>query len=153
MQIKNNECFSVNGQIGLYQGLLFFLLCIAIIFLFKGVCTGGVMTGEETIIVTRHDNGKEVRAKVGDGIKIELEMLGSAGYQWFIEDLDTNYLEPISEGTEMIADKETIGAPVMHIWRFKVLRKGVTDVSMSHYREWEGKDKATKHFHIKLIID
>jgi predicted secreted protein len=153
MQFRNEKYFSVYAQIRLYQGLLFFLLCITIISPFKGFCDGGEMTGEEIIIVNRQDNGKEVKAKVGDVMQIELESLGSAGYKWFIENLDVNYLELISEETETIVDKERVGAPVMSIWRFKVLQKGVTDVRMSHYRVWEGKEKATEHFHIKLIIN
>jgi len=111
------------------------------------------MTGDEIIIVNSQDDGKEVKTKVGDIIQIELESLGSAGYQWFIENLDVNYLELLSEETEPIADKELIGAPVMHIWRFKILERGLTDIRMSHYRVWEGKEKATEHFHIKLTIN
>lgn len=118
----------------------------------EGLSDGISMKGVRMINVTEHENGQEIKAHAGDVIQIELESLGSAGYQWFIENLDVNYLKLMAKETELNANKEKIGAPVMHIWRFKVLKKGSTNVSMSHYRVWEGKEKASEHFHIKLTI-
>ena len=111
------------------------------------------MTGDEVINITGQDNGKEIEAQAGDVIQIGLESLGSAGYQWFIEDLDASFLKLVEEETEPNAGGEKIGAPVMHIWRFKALKKGSTDIRMSYYRVWEGKEKASEYFHIKLTIN
>ncbi len=110
------------------------------------------MTGDEIRIVNEKDNGKEVEAKVGDVIRIELESLGSAGYKWFIDNVDAKYLELISEKTEATGDKDKIGSPVISIWRFRLLQNGLTEIKMSHYRVWEGKEKASDSFHIKLNI-
>jgi predicted secreted protein len=110
------------------------------------------MTDDAIIIVNKHSNGKEFKDRVGDVIQIELESLGSAGYKWFIGNLDVNYLVLISEETKATGDKEKIGAPVRSIWRFRLLQKGLTDIKMSRYRVWEGKEKASDNFQIKLNI-
>jgi len=110
------------------------------------------MTGDEIIIVNKQDNGKEIKPKVGNVIQVELEGLAGAGYKWYLESLNAEYLELISEETKAVSDKEKIGAPVLGIWRFKTLKKGFTEIKMDHYRVWEGKDSATEHFGIKLTI-
>ena len=130
---------------------LFYILCIAIVIPQVGLCNETVITGDDMIIITKQDNGKGIKAKVGNVIRIELESLGSAGYKWYLDSLNTEYIEPISEKTRG-ADKEKIGAPVLEIWCFKSLKKGSTEIKMDHYRVWEGKDSATEHFGIKLTI-
>ena len=140
------------GKIGLREGTLFFVLCIAIVIPQVALCNGTVITGDDMVIITKQDNGKEIKAKVGNVIQIELKGLGSAGYKWYLDSLNAEYLELISEETKAISDKEKIGAPVLGIWRFKALKKGSTEIKMEHYRGWEGKDSATEHFGIKLTI-
>ena len=140
------------GKIGLREGTLFFVLCIAIVIPQVGLCNGTVVTGHNMVIITKQENGKEIKTKVGNVIQVELEGLGSAGYKWFLDSLNAEYLELISEETKAISDKEKIGAPVLGIWRFKTLKKGSTEIKMDHYRVWEGKDSATDHFVIKLTI-
>jgi predicted secreted protein len=119
----------------------------------KGFCNGEEIADDWIMIINKQDNGKGVEAKVGDVLQIELESLGSAGYKWHIDNLDANFFELLSEGTEATGDEEKIGAPVMSIWRFRLLQKGLADINMSHYRVWEGKEKASEHFHIKLTIN
>lgn len=152
MQIRNKKYFSLYTQTGLEQRLFLFLLCIAIFFPYKGFCTDKAMTSHAVIVVHKQDNGKEINAQVGDVIQIELESLGSAGYQWFLTPVDTNYVELISEETKATDDKGKMGAPVISQWCFKLLKKGLTDIEMYYYRSWEGKDKAQDYFHITITI-
>jgi predicted secreted protein len=46
-----------------------------------------------------------------------------------------------------------VGAPVMGVWLMKAKNKGSTEIKMDYYRIWEGKDKATEHFSVKLLIE
>jgi inhibitor of cysteine peptidase len=102
--------------------------------------------------ITREDSGKEISVSVGDIIQVELSGLGSAGYGWHPEQLDRTLLELISEETQKATGKDRIGAPVKGLWRFKAIKEGQTEIRMLHYRIWEGKEKATDHFHIKVRI-
>ncbi len=88
----------------------------------------------------------------GDVIRIELKELGSAGYGWYINNLDNEHLELLSKETKIISEGK-VGAPVIGVWLFKAKKRGDSGVKMDYYRLWEGKDKATEHFSIKLAIE
>jgi predicted secreted protein len=102
--------------------------------------------------ITREDSGKEIRVTVGDIIQVELSGLGSAGYGWHPEQIDRTLLELLSEETQKATGEGRIGAPVKGLWRFKAIKEGQTEIRMLHYRIWEGKEKATDHFYIKVLI-
>jgi predicted secreted protein len=109
-------------------------------------------TGDKKVItITSKNNGQTVEIENGEILRIELEELGSAGYQWQLEELDHEYLVLVSKETRDLA-KGRVGAPVMAIWLLKTKKIGQTGISMAHYRTWEGKEKASAHFSIKLII-
>ena len=102
--------------------------------------------------ITQEDNGKEISVKPGKKIRIELKELGSAGYGWYVENLDKEHLEFVSKETKVISEGK-VGAPVMAVWLFEAKKKGSSEIKMDYYRVWEGKDKATEHFSIKLTIE
>jgi predicted secreted protein len=108
--------------------------------------------GEETIIVPKEQNGQEITVKTGNLIQIELAEIGSAGYSWYIDNLNSQYLELVSEETRGISEEGKIGAPVMHVWRFKAKKVGQTEIKMDYYRKWEGVKKSTDHFFIKINV-
>ena len=132
------------------------LICVILVITIPS--TAGAMSafinhseGKMTTI-TKEDSGKEFRITVGDIIEVELSGLGSAGYGWHPEQLDRTLLELLSEETQQATGESRIGAPVKSLWRFKAIKEGQTDIRMSHYRIWEGKEKATDHFHVKVRI-
>jgi predicted secreted protein len=106
---------------------------------------------EKVATITHQNNGQVIEIKYGEEFRVELEELGSAGYQWHLEKVDQEYLELGSKETRVLAEGR-VGAPLMAIWRFKTKKIGLTDLAMDHYRPWEGKDKASKHFSIRLLI-
>jgi predicted secreted protein len=119
----------------------------------NGMGAGGSdMDDNKTVTVKSKDNGTEIKVKCGDTVNIELEGMGSAGYSWFVDNLDTEHLELLSEKTKRTSE-DKIGAPVLSIWQFKTLKKGHAEIKLDHYRKWEGIEKATEHFLIKLEID
>jgi predicted secreted protein len=102
--------------------------------------------------ITREYSGKEIRVSVGDIIQVELSGLGSAGYGWYLEQFDRTLLDLLSEETQKATGENRIGAPVKGLWRFKAIKEGQTEIRMLHYRVWEGQEKATDHFYIKVQI-
>ena len=135
------------------KGILF-LICLLGVFLSATFCRGETNeTGyKDLMTVTKGDNGKEITLHEGERFRIELEELGSAGYNWYFDNLDEEQLELISKSTRAISDGE-VGAPVMGVWLMKAKNKGSTEIKMDYYRIWEGKDKATEHFSVKLLIE
>jgi len=108
--------------------------------------------GEEMVIVQKEQSGQTITVKVGDIIQIELAETGSAGYRWYIDNLDARYLELVSEETRKVSEEAKIGAPVMRVWRFKAEKAGQTEIKMDYYRRWEGVDRSTGNFFIKINI-
>ena len=110
-----------------------------------------VMKKENLVILTKQDQGKEIEVKVGDVVQIELEAIGTAGYQWFVESLDQEVLKLVSEETQ-VPYPGRLGAPVLIVWKFEVIKEGTTEIRMDHYRSWEGKEQSTDHFEVTLNI-
>ena len=110
-----------------------------------------VMKKENLVILSKQDQGKEIEVKVGDVIQIELEAMGTAGYQWFVEGLDQEMLKLISEETKALHPGR-LGVPVLMVWKFEVIKEGTTEIKMNHYRSWEGKEQSTDHFEVTLNI-
>lgn len=135
--------------------------CIFIVLLILALALNGmydrtgiaeVMNAENTLTIAKEDNGKILRVRCGDLIRFELEMMGGAGYGWYIDNLNTEYMELLKEEIKVIADTKT-GAPVMKAWLFQTKKNGTLRITMDHYRIWEGKDKATEHFSVTLAIE
>ena len=113
-------------------------------------CEGVIKEGN-IVILTKQDSGKEIEARMGDIIQVELPMMGAAGYQWHVQDLDTDSLRLVSEETRLLSEGR-VGAPVMGIWKFEVRREGSAEIRMEHYRAWEGVERSTDHFSVKLNV-
>ncbi len=128
-----------------------FVLLTMLTFLCTLVASANAEVKDDKLILTKQDQNKEVKLKAGDIIQIELEGLGSAGYWWYIDNLDSEHLELLSEETKPLSAK--IGAPTLGIWTFKVKKQGNTKIKMDHYRKWEGIEKANNNFLIKLHND
>ena len=111
-----------------------------------------VFAGEETVMVQKDRTGHTITVKTGDFVQVELVELGSAGYGWHIDNLDPQSLELLSEGTREVSQESKVGAPVMRLWRFKAKKVGQTEIKMDYYRRWEGVEKSTDHFFIKINI-
>lgn len=133
---------------------IIFLICFLGVFLSATFCGGGDNeTGYKGLMtITKGDNGKVITLHEGERFRIELEELGSAGYNWYFDNLDEEQLELISKSTRAISNGE-VGAPVMGVWLMKAKNKGSTEIKMDYYRIWEGKDKATEHYSVKLLIE
>jgi predicted secreted protein len=138
-----------------------FRKCMLIVLLFAvfvadGFCCGNDLKKEmiekNTVTVKEQDSGKLIRVQHGDLIRVELAAMGGAGYNWYIDNLNTDYLELLSEETTN-APGEEIGGPVTRAWIFRAKKEGKAEIKMDHYRIWEGKEKAIGHFSVKLSVE
>ena len=105
----------------------------------------------KTVVLSKQDSGKQIDVKVGEVVQVELEAMGTAGYQWFVESLDQEILRLVSEETKVLHPGR-LGAPVLMVWKFEVLKEGTTEIKMNHYRSWEGKEHSTDHFSVRINI-
>jgi len=106
---------------------------------------------QQTIRVDMNSTGKQIEAKVGNEIQIELEGIGATGYWWYFDQLDRDHFELMSEET-VTAREGLAGGPVLGVWKLRIKQPGLTVIKMDYYRIWEGKDKADKHFDVQVNI-
>jgi predicted secreted protein len=134
---------------------IFFIVCIFMTLYPTNFCnamnSGKEIDGRTSITIKKQDNGKEITVKTGDIIRVELEEMGTAGYSWFVDNLNSEHLEMLSKGTKPMSE-DKVGAPVLGIWMFRAKKNGSVEINLDYYRAWEGEEKATEHFSIKLLI-
>ncbi|HVP79274.1 MAG TPA: protease inhibitor I42 family protein [Thermodesulfobacteriota bacterium] len=108
----------------------------------------------QKILLDMNSNGKKIELKVGDEIQIELKAMGSAGYAWYFDKLDQNFFYLIGEERKDVALEkgDVVGTSVLMVWKLRAKKSGTTFIRMSHYRQWEGKDKAINQFEILVDI-
>jgi predicted secreted protein len=107
----------------------------------------------EIVVVNKAFNGREVKVRLGGLIRVELEQLGAAGYIWAIQDLDTEHFQVLSDETQEVNPKSDVtGAPVLRSWIIQTKGKGRSELRFLHYRPWEGQEKASESFVLKVRI-
>jgi len=131
---------------------LIFLLIGSRNFCSEVACAEERIGDGNTVVLSQQDSGKQIDVKVGEVVQVELEAMGTAGYRWFVDPLNQSILRLVSEETKVLHPGR-IGAPALTVWRFEVIREGVTDIRMDHYRSWEGKAHSTDHFEVKIKVD
>ena len=108
----------------------------------------------QKILLDINSNGRKIELKVGDEIQIELKTVGSAGYSWYIINLDRDFFDLMGEERKSIAPEkgDVVGTPVVMVWKLRTRKPGTSMIRMSYYRLWEGKDKAVNQFEILVDI-
>ncbi len=120
--------------------------------LFNGVSCAEERIGDgKTVVLNKQDSGKQIDVKIGEVVQVELEAMGTAGYQWFVESFDQEILKLVFEDAKVL-HPESLGSPVLMVWKFEVMKEGTTEIKMNHYRSWEGKEHSTDHFEVKINV-
>jgi predicted secreted protein len=108
----------------------------------------------DTVIVNKDFNGKAIKIRTGDTVRVELSEAGATGYSWEIKDLDREHFEVV--GTKTEAKKTAgnlVGAPVLKIWLIRAKAAGSAGLKFLYYRPWEGDKSAIDQFAIQVQIE
>lgn len=109
--------------------------------------------GDETVVVDKKFNGREIKVRAGGFIRLSLEELGSAGFAWTIKDLDSRHFEVLSVETKAGPQPgDATGAPVMKTWLIAIKERGLAVLKILHYRLWEGEEHASETFVLSVRI-
>lgn len=112
--------------------------------------------GEESgpvIIVDKQFNNREIKVRKGGLFVVELEQLGSAGYEWVVSELDETSFEIVQVDTlEEPPSGDVTGAPVTRQWRIRAKKEGNPAIRFLHRRPWEGPEEASDRFELKVRI-
>jgi predicted secreted protein len=134
-----------------------YLVTVVFFFIAVHVCLAAnesrdMKNENSSTIIQKEQNGHRFTMPLNSLIDIDLPFIGSAGYGWHIENLDTDHLELILEDTQKITEPGKVGGAVMGIWCFRTIKPGRTVVKMNYYRAWEGVDTSTDHFTVEIVI-
>ena len=109
--------------------------------------------GVEMVILTKADNGREIKVAAGGRLRIELQQAGAAGYAWEVQDLDPELFEVQEAGTtERPGPQDIVGAPVTMRWILLAKKAGRAELRFFHYRPWEGRERALETFFLRVQI-
>ena len=142
-----------NTKVARGEGNSIITILILLGFMLSFSCGLSVARGEVTVKVDKAFNGREIKVRSGDMIRVELDQLGSAGYTWEIQGLDDRYFEVLSMKMPEPPEKPgLVGAPVKKTWLIRTREKGKSELRFIHFRPWEGKEKAADTFVLKVCI-
>jgi predicted secreted protein len=110
------------------------------------------LAGAEVTVLQMQDSGKEIRVKAGEVIELALKIQAGTGYTWEFHHLDEKHFRVVHTETKSLAEPNVMGGPVLQIWRLKAIEPGDATLSLDYFRPWEGRDKAVKHFEVKVFI-
>ncbi len=113
-------------------------------------------SGEQSgpvIVVDKQFHQREIKVRKGGLFVVQLEQLGSAGYEWAVSELDETSFEIVQVDTlEEPQPGDVTGAPVTRQWRIRVKKEGNPTIRFLHRRPWEGPEEASDRFELKVRI-
>ena len=115
--------------------------------LFIGLVVVSLMAGC-TAVKTYTDEGRAIDVGVGRDFVIALGSNPSTGYGWQ-EAYDASALELVSQ-TYKPAQKDVIGSGGVEYLRFRALKAGSTEVTLSYQRPWETEAISRKVFTVTV---
>jgi inhibitor of cysteine peptidase len=98
-----------------------------------------------TIEVDEGNANESHRASAGDHVVIRLAETPTSGYRWQVDDHDPAALQPAGDDFVPAADARTGGGGTRE-FRFVVVNRASSHVSLSLRRGWETGATAAQHF-------
>ena len=98
------------------------------------ICSVGGCVGE---VKTYQDSGQEINIDVGQEFVIALGSNQTTGYSWQ-ESYDETMLELVQQSYEEEAEEGLVGAGGIEYFRFKGLKAGETNITLTYEQPWEG---------------
>ena len=101
-----------------------------------------------TIPLTDQDDGREVRAGVGDVLDVRLSENATTGYRWELDTLDPQRFELAGATGEYTSAVPGSGGTAQ--FQIKVLAAGKGTIRLKYWRQWEGEAGVVKRFSVQV---
>ena len=104
--------------------------------------------------VTSGEAGKEVKAKVGETVVVELDGNATTGYTWSeMPGLNDSVLE--SKGNEYVARQRPgmVGGGGKAYFRYLVKAPGTAEIKLGYARPWEKENPPARLFNVKIVAE
>ncbi|HSD06777.1 protease inhibitor I42 family protein [Flavobacterium sp.] len=87
------------------------------------------------IVINKTFNGKKIKSKKGEAIKVQLEENPTTGYIWKIQSLDDKHIHFKEDKFE--AEGDGVGAGGIKTFYFEINNEGVSDLHIVLSNSWE----------------
>ena len=104
--------------------------------------------------VTTGDAGKEVKAKVGEIVVVELDGNATTGYSWS-EQPGRNDAVLEAQGSEYVAKQQPgmVGGGGRAYFRYLVKAAGTAEIKLGYARPWERDNPPARLFNVKIVAE
>ncbi len=105
-------------------------------------------------LLTEQKINREIEAKAGDTIEVNLGSNPTTGYHWQTPGIsDGTVLEQIGDSEYIIPEEPIPGAGGYEVWSFKALKSGESIITMEYSQPWDGGEKAVWVFTLKVKVE
>jgi predicted secreted protein len=105
----------------------------------------------QKLLLTQVDNEQSFSVEKGVFIEIELDENLSTGYQWEIDEFDTEVVELISSEPLPIQDLAP-GSGGRRRIEFRAVGEGTSRVKLKYWQPWEGESSIVERFHTVIVV-
>ena len=102
------------------------------------------------IVISQADNGKTLSLHVGESVTLRLPEKVTAGYQWVVDQIDTNKVSYTKQRDATSPQRP--GGEQFCTFTFMVKEAGTVSIALKHWRPWEGDTSITARYTFILNI-
>ena len=122
----------------------------AIVFLGLFALTSCAMfNGSGAINLSKENNGKNVKSKIGDTIVINLKGNATTGYTWILKKYNEELIKFIDVKYETDNSK-LMGAGGAWIAQFQVIKSGTSKIEFVYKRPWETEETPLQDYFVTI---
>lgn len=135
------------------------ILLLSTVILFLSACSPEVLIDVDCEnFYESHHLAKDIKVAVGDEFTMSLCSNPTTGFQWpekadisdqgVVEQVDHVFLAPSEKD-----QPPPLGTPGKELWTFIALKQGESTISIEYSQPWEGGEKATWTFVLKVVVE
>lgn len=106
---------------------------------------------DASVVLTAHDNGKDIDLTTTQTLVVRLESNPSTGYGWTVVG-DPAPLRLGKASYQKNAKSGTVGAPGNQVFRFSANSAGMANLTLAYRRSWEYNVPPAKTFTVKVNV-
>lgn len=128
-----------------------FRLVYLIVFVSLSACCASCSRSSMVINADKTYDGRTIKLRVGDGVKVTLDENPTTGYRW--EFLTRPEPVCVIVSDEYVANANGLaGSGGVHIWDFRAVDKGTCAVSLVYRRPWEKDAAPAQKFTLTMMV-
>jgi inhibitor of cysteine peptidase len=104
------------------------------------------------LTITQADRGKTFTVRRGDMIAIKLAENPTTGYEWVIDQIDSQAIE-LQSSEFSLPEKAGIGGGGERIFNFKTKATGIARLQLKEWRPWSGDPSIVQRFNVTFQIE